>query len=939
MDQIQYVGEHPIFGLIGHGLIIAAFVSALLATFSYIWSYKYRTDATTSNQWKQLARNSYFIHAFSCISIFVLLLFMMVNSYYEYFYVWSHVNDKLPMQYIFAAFWEGQEGSFLLWILWHSIIGIVMIFKTKEWESLTLPVLCMTQAFLLTMIFGIHIPLGETVSKIGSSPFVLLRDVMDAPIFAKPDYLTVIEGRGMNVLLQNYWMTIHPPILFLGFSLCTVPFSFVVGGLISGKHKECLKDVQPWSLIAAAILGLGILLGAAWAYEALSFNGYWAWDPVENMSLVPWLVLVAGLHTNLIANATGRSVKSTYWFYALAFILVLFSTFLTRSGVLGDSSAHAFTEMGLEWQLILFFTAFLAFFTVLYFRKSNSIVEIEKEESIASREFWMFIGSIVLIFASILITFTTSIPVYNKILDFWGGLLNINLVSYHRSAPLDPISHYNKFQLWTAIFIAILSGAAYYLRYKENNFAAKAMGFWIKMGIFAGLSILFSWIATFFIQLPSWQYFLFFGAGLFTFFSNLFYLVKFFRNKPKQAGSVISHMGFGLMLIGIIGSGLNKRFISTNPFTQKGMIADEDLGKNVLLIRDAPMVMSGYEVTYHGDTILQNNRTFNLSFDKLNAKGEKVEHFDLKPNVVYERDFSKVAASNPSTLRTLKKDIYVHIASLPPEEINAEQAKEKEDSLKFNTYTVNSNDTVFAKKIFIKAGKVHFDSQNKNYKPEQGDIAISVDLEVGNMKDDTIFKVSPMVVLRKELLLNFGTQINDLSTKIELHPDIFKPLFEKGTTNTHQISLKQGEEFEIEGKKLFFKQFKMLDNDPKKIIVNGIITDSEGKIVGTPAFEIVGNSSRSDKVYLSDVNALIAMTKINPDTETASFEYNIVKGLNSNIPLKVAENSTRSDYIVLEAVEFPGINFFWLGSLMMMVGLGWSILPKLRKKNGRSSSI
>ncbi|MCO6460088.1 MAG: cytochrome c biogenesis protein CcsA [Saprospiraceae bacterium] len=932
MDQIQYVGEHPIFGLIGHALVIGAFVTALLSAFGYIWSYRHRDDAPVANQWKQLARNSYFVHAFSCLSIFILLLFMMANSYYEYFYVWSHVNDKLPMQYILAAFWEGQEGSFLLWIMWHSVIGVVMIFKTKEWESLTLPVLCMAQAFLLTMIFGIHIPFGETVTKIGSSPFVYLRDVMDAPIFAKPDYLSVIEGRGMNVLLQNYWMTIHPPTLFLGFALSTVPFAFIVGGLISGRHKEVLKAVQPWALINGAILGLGILLGAAWAYEALSFNGYWAWDPVENMSLVPWLILIAGLHTNIIANSTGRSVKSTYWFYALTFIMVLFSTFLTRSGVLGDSSAHAFTEMGLEWQLIIFFMSFLIFFVILYFKKSGSIIDIKQEESISSREFWMFIGSIVLIFASILISFTTSIPVYNKLLDFWGGLFHINLTSYHRSAPLDPIAHYNKFQLWTAIFVALLSGFAYYLRYNEKNFSVKAKAFLINMSIFLALAILFSWIATFFIQIPSWQYFLFFGAGVFTFFANLYYLIKFLRKKPRQAGSVIAHMGYGLMLIGIIGSGLNKRFISTNPFTQKGMIADEDLGRNVLLIKDAPMTMSGYEVTYHGDTIFDNNRTFNLSFVKLDKNGQKTEHFNLRPNVVYERDFSKVAASNPSTLRTLTKDIYVHIASLPPEEINAEQAKEKEDSLKFENYTVNSHDTVFARKIFIKAGDIHLDPKNKNYTPEPGDIAISVDLEVGNMKDDTLYKVQPMIVLRKELLLNYGAQINDLSTKIELHPDIFKPLFDKSNVNTHSLTLKPGEHFEIGGKKMIFKQFKMADKDPKKIIVSGVLTDETGKIIGNPSFEIIGNSSRSDKVYLADANALIAMIRINPDTETASFEYNVINGLNKNIPLKVAENSTRSDYIVLEAVEFPGINFFWLGSLMMMVGLGWSILPKLKSK-------
>ncbi len=366
------------------------------------------------------------------------------------------------------------------------------------------------------------------------------------------------------------------------------------------------------------------------------------------------------------------------------------------------------------------------------------------------------------------------------------------------------------------------------------------------------------------------------------------------------------------------------------------MLADEDLGKNILLIKGAPMSMSGYNVTYTGDTIIDNNRTFSLDFSRLDEKGKEKEKFTLKPNVVYERDFSKVAASNPSTLRGLVKDIYVHIASLPPEEINQEQAKAKEDSLKFETYWVNAEDTVFTKRAYIKAGQLNFNPQHKDYKPEPGDIALGVNLEVGNMKDDTIYHASPMVVLRNEVLMNFGAQINDLSIKIELHPDVFKPLFERDAEATRKIVLKQGEKFSINGREFTFEKFKMGDKKEEKLAVFGELMDAEGKLAGEPKFEIIGNSSRSDKVFLPTANALIAMTKIDPQEETATFEYNSFKGLGQKIPLRVSENSTRSDYIVLEAVKFPGINFFWLGSLMMMAGLGWSILPKLRKKGGNA---
>jgi cytochrome c-type biogenesis protein CcmF len=148
-------------------------------------------------------------------------------------------------------------------------------------------------------------------------------------------------------------MVIHPPVLFLGFASTIIPFGFAYAGLLNKDHSWTRVSLS-WTCFSAAVLGTGIMMGAAWAYESLSFGGYWAWDPVENASLVPWLVLIAGLHTNLIYKHTGYSLKSTYLFYIFSFSLVLYSTFLTRSGILGDTSVHAFTGADMTPQLILF---------------------------------------------------------------------------------------------------------------------------------------------------------------------------------------------------------------------------------------------------------------------------------------------------------------------------------------------------------------------------------------------------------------------------------------------------------------------------------------------------------------------------------------------------------------------------------------------------------
>lgn len=150
----------------------------------------------------------------------------------------------------------------------------------------------------------------------------------NAPIFRTSDYLAQItDGKGLNPLLQNYWMVIHPPTLFFGFASSIIPFAFAIGGLWTAKYKEWLKPALPWTLVSVMILGTGIIMGGFWAYESLSFGGYWAWDPVENASLVPWLLLIVTVHLMLIYKSTGTSIILTYILSIASFLLVLYATF------------------------------------------------------------------------------------------------------------------------------------------------------------------------------------------------------------------------------------------------------------------------------------------------------------------------------------------------------------------------------------------------------------------------------------------------------------------------------------------------------------------------------------------------------------------------------------------------------------------------------------
>ncbi|MEZ4961486.1 MAG: cytochrome c biogenesis protein CcsA [Saprospiraceae bacterium] len=943
MEEIQYIGEVLWPRELGHFAILFGFVSSLLATAAYFFATQ-RRGLPEFSSWRNIGRGAFILHGLSVLAVIGSILFILIEKRYEYAYAQKVVSDALPFKYIFSAFWQEQEGSFLLWMFWHIVLGSILMKTARNWEPPVLAVLSLIQAFILSMLLGIYIS-AET--KIGSNPLLLLRDVMDIPLFNNADYVSLLSGNGLNPLLQNYWMTIHPPTLFLGFASTSVPFAFAIAGLWTGQHKEWLKPALPWALFSGAILGTGILMGGAWAYEALSFGGYWAWDPVENMSLVPWITLVAGIHTHLVARSTGYSYKSTYLFYLLSFILVLYSTFLTRSGVLGESSVHAFTEMGLEAQLILFMGAFFLLGGSLFLWRNKGIPAPQQEEDFASKEFWMFIGSLVLLFSAVIITASTSLPVVNKIVqafnpDFQGYVIH------------DAVAHYNKYQLWIGVFIGLLTGAAQFLRYKEFNWQGNVRSFVKHTAISSSLAVLLTIATSFWIQLGGWQFWLLTFCGFFTVVANADYVVSFLKNNLKVAGSAFSHIGFGLMIIGIIASGLNKQHISSNPMVQRSLLDESMLEKNVLLFKNTPMYMSGYRVTYENDTIEGNLRTFVVNYQKLDDQGNVQEEFSVKPAAVYDNKVTKVVAYNPSTKRYLGKDIFTHIATLPEKEADFEKAREREEELVYQTYYFKLNEPlVIRDTVETTAGQpaileteavvksINRNPSNPDYQPEEGDLAIGATLEF--RKKDTVFQAEPMVYLRGQLWGSFPVQLNDLSFKVRLNDEILVKMMEAETKLEYKkFTFKQGDEINLNGLTIRFAgvnknppaaSFKKQEGDVA--VAAQFDVSKEGEKLGTaePVFLIRQGGFLTPKAELPAANLHFYLTKINPDTET--FEVQIAQGKTDafdTIPVQIAKQSYRTDYIVLEAIVFPGINLFWAGSLLMMTGLAVSMFRRMKAK-------
>ncbi|GBL35276.1 cytochrome c-type biogenesis protein NrfE [Filimonas sp.] len=310
----QFLNEHLLPGKIGELFTLISFAASIVCTLSYFFSTQSRSE-NDQRSWKILARSSFFAHAFSVFGIFITLFYIIFNHYFEYNYAWTHSSRELPFKYLLSCFWEGQEGSFLLWTTWNCILSFFVIGNKGKWETPVMSIVGLSQIFLSSMLLGIYF-FGE---KIGSNPFILLRDQMvGAPIFQQPGYLaSIVDGNGLNPLLQNYWMVIHPPVLFLGFASTLLPFAYVIATMWKNDYEDFIPVLLKWSLFSCMILGTGIMMGGAWAYESLNFGGYWAWDPVENASLVPWIIMLAGLHTLMIYKSTGYSLKSVILFFYL----------------------------------------------------------------------------------------------------------------------------------------------------------------------------------------------------------------------------------------------------------------------------------------------------------------------------------------------------------------------------------------------------------------------------------------------------------------------------------------------------------------------------------------------------------------------------------------------------------------------------------------------
>ncbi len=300
----------------GTMMILGGIVTATLASGSYALAIRGAPAGLTCARWgTRAALVATFLAA-------ALLVYAFVAQRYDIAYVYTYSSRELRFRYRIAAMWAGQPGSFLIWTLWGLIVAQILMRRARQAEPYVLCVFLLIQAALL--IFTLIL-----------NPFTPLLDQTAAPE-------TPVDGTGLNELLENPWMIIHPPVLFAGYTLLAVPFAFALGGLWRRDYDGWARDALPWALAGWAVLSTALLLGGYWAYETLGWGGYWGWDPVENSSLVPWLTASALIHALLVQRAHGGLRRTALALAIGTYLLVFYATYLTRSGVLANFSVHTF---------------------------------------------------------------------------------------------------------------------------------------------------------------------------------------------------------------------------------------------------------------------------------------------------------------------------------------------------------------------------------------------------------------------------------------------------------------------------------------------------------------------------------------------------------------------------------------------------------------------
>jgi cytochrome c-type biogenesis protein CcmF len=568
-------------------------------------------------------------------AVFLAALALVISAFRDDFtiaYIFHHSNRDLPAPYKFATLWSGQEGSLLFWSLLLSGYGFVLRLRYKTDPRLF--------AYASVVLAGVQIFFLALVN-FAAQPFGLL----EGPARA--------DGSGLNPLLQYPEMVIHPPMLYLGYVGFTVPFAFALGALIMKYPGEkWIHITRRWTMVTWGFLTCGIFLGAHWAYSVLGWGGYWGWDPVENASLMPWLVGTAFLHSVMMQEKRGMLKVWNMWLVFATFWLAILGTFLTRSGII--SSVHAFAQSSIgnwfAWFLAISFAVFVFFFV----KNKEHLRSEHKLESLISRESSFLFNNLLFVLLCFTVLWGTWFPKISELVQ--GNKVTVG-------APF-----YNRVAIPVALLLLILTAVGPLLAWRKTSFESLKRNFlWPSIGAIAVMGFLMitpaSWGSPF--GLRPWQDVSYFyslmaiglsvlvaltiaseyyrggkvisnhtGQGMFA------SMVQLTHRNTRRYGGYIVHFGVIVVIIGFAGSAFNQDQEAGNglAYGDKMHIGNYDLVCRSYTQDDSPNYASEWAIM---DVYQNGNKVDTLTPERLFYKA------------------SRQASTKPSIRSTMKEDLYL----------------------------------------------------------------------------------------------------------------------------------------------------------------------------------------------------------------------------------------------------------------------------------------
>jgi len=531
----------------------------------------------------------FYIATASLIVSSVLLYYLLLTHSFQYSYVAHYSSRSLPMLYLISSFWAGQEGTFLLWALMVALMGLVLIKKQGIVSGYAPGLVSLFIAFMHLLM------------------------MVKSPFETTP--VAPADGAGMNPLLQDPWMAIHPPILFVGYAASIFPFALAMAGLATRRYDGWKSYGFRWTLFSATTLGAGIIIGGFWAYEVLGWGGYWGWDPVENSSLVPWLILLALVHGMVVEKGKGALKRTNIFLATIAFLLVLYATFLTRSGVLADFSVHSFVDLGINNYLVAVMLATGLFGFGLFARRFREIESPPIDHRNFNREIFLVLSIFALSAAAAFTFVGMSSPIFTGV--------------FGPASQVD-ISFYNRVNLPVAMVIALLLGVTPFLGWTGEKSGPLAR----RLSLPLGLTVLAGIIA-FVAGVTSPVMLLFTALAAFALISNAIIAFRQYRSGLLGLGGPVAHIGAALLLLGIVGSG---------NFTES---------KKILLKQGQPQSVFGYDITFRGMREMPDSKdavTLEVS--------DGVSKFEASPRLYYS-EYNKGVMREPHIRVLPLKDLYL----------------------------------------------------------------------------------------------------------------------------------------------------------------------------------------------------------------------------------------------------------------------------------------